>query len=75
MTDNCLSEISFNTLPQAIRDWIHEIGWKRENVVSCLMKYPKKDDNLIEVTVTGDKVKHFALFTELDDKNWKKVLE
>ena len=75
MSDNCISEVGFNDLPQDVRDWLLEIGWKREDVRTYHAKFPKKDDNLIEVTVTGDKVKHFALFTELDDKPWKKVLE
>ena len=72
--DNCISEIAYEPIPQAVKDWIREIGWEREDVRSYHAKFPKKDDNLIEVTVTGEKGKRFALFVEVDDNNWLKVL-
>lgn len=71
MSDNCISEIGFNTLPQSVKDWIHDIGWKREDIIS----YHAKFGDLIEVTITGIKGKRFALFTKLDNGDWKKVLE
>lgn len=74
MSDNCILETAYETLPQAVKDWILEIGWKREDVRTYHAKFPKKDDDLIEVTVTSDKGKRFALFVEVDDNNWKKVL-
>jgi len=66
-----ISELGFQTLPQAVRDWIHEINWKREDITS----YHAKFGDLIEVAITGDKGKRFALFTKLDNGDWQKVLE
>ncbi len=33
-----LSEETFNGMPQSFKDWVQELGWKREEIIDINMK-------------------------------------
>jgi hypothetical protein len=63
-----ISDIAFNSLPQAVKDWIKEIEWKREEIISYHVQHttPKV------VTVFNGKEKQTAQFVILSSGKWKK---
>jgi hypothetical protein len=84
-----ISELAFNTYPQGLKDWIIELGWKREDIISCHVEYEMvetnasdekwkrwKYGNRVDVTVNNMQLKrHFARFIRLDNGQWQKESE
>lgn len=67
-----ISEIAFNTLPQAIRDWIAGREWKREDITSVHIQHGKPA--VFTFAVNGEK--HITRLGILDDGRWaNKVIE
>ena len=64
-----VSEIAFNSLPQAVRDWIIELGWKREDITSVHVNY----GNPLVVTINKGQERQFCNFVKLDNGQLKKV--
>jgi hypothetical protein len=70
MDNTCISEIIFSTIPQSVKDWIDEIGWKREDIFAYHVQY----SNPIVVTVTDmQKKKKHLQFVRLGDGAWQKA--
>lgn len=71
--DKGLSEVGYKTLPQAIKDWISLLGYKREDITSIRAIYV----NPVIFTLTiGDKKIHVRLKTTGKDRRWAdKIME
>jgi len=67
-----ISEVAFNLLPQAVKDWMQEIGWKREDLAYYHVHHsmPK----VVEIgNMQGEK--HTASFAILKSGMWKRKVE
>lgn len=72
MSDNCISEIAFNTLPNAIRDWLKSVGWEREDITSVHIQY----SNPAIFTFTNNKQeKKVVSLRILSDGKWADRIE
>lgn len=72
MSDTCISEVAFKSLPQAVRTWIKELGWEREDIYSyhVVHDYPNKPK---VVTLTNmQQEKQIAQFGLLVSGKWKR---
>lgn len=66
-----ISEVAYNSLPQAVRDWIvQDLKWKREDIFSYHVKYGSP----ILVTVSNMQGKRKQLkFVDLGNGSWQKA--
>lgn len=65
-----VSEVAFNSLPQAIRDWFDKLGWKREDITFVHVRYTKP----AIFTAMKDQEKHYARLEVLADGKWAKEI-
>jgi len=67
-----LSQIAFDTFPQAIKDWIKELGWKREDIANCHIRCCRP----LIFTFTKGQEKRFVRLNVLENGEYaKKVIE
>jgi len=81
-----ISELAFNTFPQAVKDWIQELGLKREDVNSVQVKYEMiktnasdeewakwRHGNHVDVIIYKSQERKEQRFIRLNDENWQKA--
>ena len=81
-----ISELAFNSLPQAVKDWIVDIGLNREDVNGVQVKYETIDTNAsdeklakwkhgkhADVIIYKGQERKEQRFIRLNDVDWQKV--
>lgn len=70
-----ISELAFNTLPQAVKSWIKELGWKREDIFSVNIKHDYPNTPKVVTVTNMQQEKQVAHFGLLVSGKWKRKVE
>lgn len=67
----CISDLAFKSLPQVVHDWIKELGWKREDIVSVHIEYSSPKVVTLTNMQQESRIAQFGLLTSGMEKKEK----
>lgn len=70
-----ISLTAFNSFPQAVKDWIKELGWKREDIFSYHVQHDYPNTPKVVTLMNMKQEKQVAYFGLLPSGKWKRKVE